>query len=256
MSAYPGTLPTGPIDQYDAQAPLTQVQRVTNMFAAPSKTFADIRRDRSWWLPFLVVTLFGYLFAATALMKVGPTGLAVGSIKNNPSQAERIQNAAPEDRARMISYTAIGMKISLGALPVLTLLFAAIAAMLLWVGFNFILGGSGTFAGMFAVVNFAFVPGILRSILTVAVLLSGDTDNFNLNDPVGTNPGFYMGADASHFLKSLLSSLDVFTIWTLVLMAMGGAIVSRVKVKSGMLMVLAVWALFILGKAAVAAATS
>lgn len=256
MSAYPGTLPAGPIDTYDTQEPLTQMQRVTNMFAAPSKTFADIRRNRSWWLPFLAITLFGYLFAATALIKVGPAGLAVGSIKNNPAQAERLQNASPEDRARMINYTAIGMKVSLSALPVLTLLFAAVAAMLLWVGFNFILGGTGTFAGMFAVVNFAFIPGILRSILTAAVLLFGDTENFNLNDPVGTNPGFYMGADASHFLKSLLSSLDVFSIWTLVLMAMGGAIVSRVKVKSGMLMVFVVWALFVLGKAAVAAATS
>lgn len=256
MSAFPGTLPAGPVDAYDNQPPLTQVQRVTNMFAAPSKTFADVRRNRSWWLPFLVVTLFGYLFAATALTKVGPTGLAVGSIKNNPAQAEKMQNASPEDRARMVSYTAIGMKVSLMALPVLTLLFAAIGALLLWVGFNFILGGTGTFGAMFAVMNFAFVPGILRSILTAGVLLFGDAENFNLNDPVGTNPGFYMGADSSHFLKTLLSSFDLFSIWTLVLMAIGGAIVARVKVKSGVLMVFVVWLLFVLGKAAIVGAMS
>jgi hypothetical protein len=42
----------------------------------------------------------------------------------------------------------------------------------------------------------------------------------------------------------------------LILMAIGGAIVSRVKVKSGVTLVLVVWLLFALGKAAVVAALS
>lgn len=256
MSAYPDALPAGPLDQYDNQPPLTQVERSLNMFYAPTKTFADIRRNKSWWMPFLILTLFGYLFAGTALMKVGPRGLAEGSIRNNPTQTEKMQNATPEDRARIISVTGIGMQVSLMALPVLTLLFCAIGALLLWVGFNFILGGAGTYSVMFAVTIFSFLPGILRSVLTTAVILFGDTENFNLNDPIGTNPGFYMGSDASVFLKTLLSSIDLFSLWALILMAVGGAIVSRVKVRGGVLMVGIVWLLFVVGKAAIVAAMS
>ncbi len=38
------------------QAPgLSQMQRVTNVFTAPSKTFADIKRgNKSWWMPFII----------------------------------------------------------------------------------------------------------------------------------------------------------------------------------------------------------
>ena len=256
MSSFPASLPAGPNDQYDNQPPLTEVQRVVNTFAAPSKTFADIRRNKSWWLPALIVVLFTYLFVGVALTKVGATSLAVGSIKNNPAQAAKMQNAAPEDRERMVSITAIIVKFSLLGSPIFILLSAAIGALLLWVGFNFILGGSGTYPGMFAVMIFSFLPGVLRSLLVAAVMLFGDTENFNLSDPIGTNPGFFLGADASHFLKSLLGSLDVFSIWTLVLMAIGGAIVARVKVKSGVVMVFAVWLIYVLGKAAVVAAMS
>jgi hypothetical protein len=88
------------------------------------------------------------------------------------------------------------------------------------------------------------------------VILFGDTENFNLNDPIGTNPGFYMGSDASVFLKTLLSSIDLFSLWALILMAMGAAIVARVKVKNGVLMVGIVWLLFVVGKAAITAAMS
>ena len=256
MSSIPAALPVGPTDRYDNQPPLTEVQRVVNTFAAPGKTFADIRRNQSWWLPLLIVALFTYLFVGVALTKVGPTNLAVGSIKNNPTQSEKMQNASPEDRERMVSVTAAILKVSLLVSPLFVLLSAAIGALLLWVGFNFILGGSGTYPGMFAVMIFSFLPGTIRSLLVTAVMLFGNTENFNLNDPIGTNPGFFLGSDVSHFLKAVLGSLDVFSIWTLLLMAIGGAIVARVKVRSGVVMVFAVWLIYVLGKAAVIGAMS
>ena len=38
----------------DVAPGLSQWQRVTNTFTAPSKTFEDIKRgNKSWWMPFL-----------------------------------------------------------------------------------------------------------------------------------------------------------------------------------------------------------
>jgi hypothetical protein len=46
-----------------ASAGLSQVQRVTSVFAAPSKTFEDIKRgNRSWWLPLLIMAIVSYIF--------------------------------------------------------------------------------------------------------------------------------------------------------------------------------------------------
>ena len=41
-------------------AGLSQWQRVTNTFTAPSKTFEDIKSGhKSWWMPFLIMVILG-----------------------------------------------------------------------------------------------------------------------------------------------------------------------------------------------------
>lgn len=59
MAAMP--VPPAPAPVAEA-APLSEPARVLNTFFAPSKTFTDLRRSASWWLPFLitaVVSIFG-----------------------------------------------------------------------------------------------------------------------------------------------------------------------------------------------------
>ncbi len=256
VPVYPDPYASGPRDAYDAQPPLSQASRVLNTFTSPAKTFADVRRNRSWWLPFAILAIFAYLFTLTALARVGAPRLAESAIRNNPAQNERLQQAAPEQRAQTLRITATFMQGSFYAWPVLLLLLTAIGALLLWVGFNFILGGTATFQGMFTVMMFAWLPAIIRSVLSTLMLFLGDPEGFNINDPVGTNPGFYMAADSSPFLKTFLSSIDIFTIWTLALMAIGGAILARVKIRSGVVMVFTAWLLFVLARAGIAAAFS
>lgn len=246
----------GPRDAFDEQPPLSPAERVLDTFIAPTKTFADLRRNRSWWLPFVIIAIFSYVFTGTAMSHVGIPRLAASAIHNNPAQNERLQQATPEGRAQTLSITATVMKITFYTVPVLTLLVSAVAALLLWVGFNFILGGSGTYPGMFAVAIFASLPSILRSLLSTTMLFLGDPDGFNINDPIGTNPGFYMGPDSSHFLKAALGSVDLFSLWMLALMAVGAAIVARVKIRSGLVLVFTAWLIFVLLKAGVVAATS
>ncbi len=246
----------GPRDALDAQPPLTEVERTLNTYFAPTKTFADIRRNRSWWLPFLVLAVVSYLFTLSAMSHVGMPRLAESAIRNNPSQYEKLQQASPEQRAQTLRITASFMQVSFFGWPLLVLLMTALGALLLWVGFNFILGGSATYPGMFAVMMFAWLPSVFRSLLTTAMLFLGDTESFNINDPIGTNPGFYMGAGSSPFLKSALQSVDLFSLWILALMALGAAIVARVKIRSGFILVFTTWLIFVLLKSAVAAATS
>ena len=148
------------------------------------------------------------------------------------------------------------MQVSFFGWPLFVLLLSAVGALLLWVGFNFILGGSATYPGMFAVMMFAWLPSIFRSVLSTAMLFLGDPEGFNINDPIGTNPGFYMAPNSSAFLKSALGSVDIFSIWILALMAVGGAIVARVKIRSGLILVFTTWLIFVLLKSAAAAMAS
>lgn len=256
--AAPGTYGVAPPtqDEYDAVPPLSQGQRVMDTFFAPSKTFADIRRNRSWWLPFLLLVVFSLAFSALAVKRVGVDSLAENAIRANPAQAEKIQNAPPEARAQAMKFTAISMEVGLYGAPVFLLLWSAFLALLLWVGFNFILGGSSTYPGMFAVSMYALLPSLVAYVLLIVMLFVGDTETFNLANATGTNIGYYLPQGASPLLKSLLTSIDLFTLWQCFLLGIGGAIVARLKPTKGLTLVFGVWIVIVLIKAGIAAATS
>jgi hypothetical protein len=58
-----------------------------------------------------------------------------------------------------------------------------------------------------------------------------------IQNPVATNPGYFLSPADSPFLFGLASSIDVFMIWTLVLTAIGFTCVSKVKRPTAMLIV-------------------
>lgn len=240
-------------DEYDAQPPLSQGQRVMDTYFAPSHTFADIRRDRSWWLPYVLLVLFSLVFGFLVQKRVGTETLAANAIRNNPAQAEKLQEASPEQRAQAIKFTGNIMHVVLFAGPITFLVIPAIMALLIWVGFNFILGGSSTYPGMFAVAMYAALPGLIFYLIIFATLFAGDPENFNLNNMAATNIGYFLPVGSSPFLRSLLTSIDVFSIWQAFLLGLGGAIVARVKKSTGLAMVFGVWFLFIVAKAGIAA---
>ncbi|HKE33405.1 MAG TPA: hypothetical protein VKD65_16855, partial [Candidatus Angelobacter sp.] len=51
-------------------AGLSEPQRIVNTFVAPSKAFEDIRRNTSWWLPWLIVGIFAAVSFALFLKKI------------------------------------------------------------------------------------------------------------------------------------------------------------------------------------------
>lgn len=240
-------------DEYDAVPPLSQGQRVLDTYFAPSRTFADIRRNRSWWLPYILLVVFSLIFGAVVHTRVGTDTLAENAIRNNPAQAEKMQNAPPEQRAQTMKMTGIFMQVGLFSGPVSFLLVPAILALLLWVGFNFILGGSSTYPGMFAVAMYAALPGLVFYLVVIATVFAGDPETFSIANATGTNVGYFLPAETSPALKSLLTSIDVFSIWQAFLLGLGGAIVARVKKSTGLAMVFGVWIVIVLVKAAIAA---
>ena len=67
--------------------PLGQVERVVDTFVAPSKTFIDILRDASWWLPWLLAVLVTLGFGATIQQKVGWDKAYATILLHSPSRS-------------------------------------------------------------------------------------------------------------------------------------------------------------------------
>lgn len=235
---------------------LTQLQRVTNSFSAPSKTFEDIKRgNKSWWMPFLIMAVVGYIFFAAVASKVTMQTVVDNQMKlASEKQQEQMAKAPPEQRemtAKISLYVTEGI---FAGGPVLLLVIAAVVSLVLWGTINFVFGGKATFGSVFAVWFFANLPSVFKSLLGIAVIFAGNTETFDIKNFAPTNVAAFLPVmETNKAIYSLASSIDVVTIWSLILMGMGVAIVAGVKRSSGYIAVFGWWAIVVLFGVAVAA---
>jgi hypothetical protein len=251
----PDTATAALTDTHDSQG-LSQFERVVDTFIEPSKTFHDIKRNRSWWLPILILAVLGYVFCAVAVQHVGWDSLTINAIKSNPRSAEKLDKGTPAEQAQMLAFTKGVIEGFMVGSPVVVLAVNALFALLLWGGFAFVLGGTTTYSEMFVVSIFASLPNALNSVIAIVTVLVSDPQTYNLNLPSPANLAYFLEPGSAGWLLSLAKSLDVFSLWSLALAGFGGAIVSRVKPARGILMVFVVWLLYVLVKIGIAAATS
>lgn len=230
---------------------LTEVQRVVNVFTAPSKTFEDIKRgNRSWWLPFVIMAIVGYILFAAVATKIGMEAVVDNQIKLDPKAEERMAQAPPDQREtqkKISLYITEGVFV---ANPAFVLAGVALLSLGLWGTINFVFGGKATYGSIFAVWMFASLPTIVKTLLGTIVIYAGAApETFNIKNFAPTNLAVFLfpnPLEANKALYSLASSLDVITIWTLVLLGIGTAIVAGVKRSSGYIAVFGWWAIFVL----------
>jgi len=222
---------------------LSQVERVVDTFVAPSKTFTDILRSTSWWLPFLLALIVSMASAFAMDKKIGFDRIAEAQIATNSSAEEQMAQLPPDQRAARIHMIGASTRYSMYASGVIILIFTAFLSLLNWATFNFAMGATTTFGQNFAVCMFAGLPRIFTAILNIVFIYAGvNTENFNMNNPVGTNIGYYL-TDSSMWLKTMLSFFDVFGLWTLVLMVIGTSIIARKTKGQAAIVVVGWWVL-------------
>jgi hypothetical protein len=237
---------------------LSQWQRVTNTFTAPSKTFEDIKHgNKSWLLPFVIYSLVGYIFFAAVSFKIGMQTVVDNQIHLSPKQEEALAQAPPAQREMQMKvslYVTEGIFI---AGPAFVLLIDAIVSLVLWGTINFVFGGKSKFGGIFTVWMFAALPGMIKPLLGMVVMFAGSApESFNIKNFAPTNLGAFLNPlETNKALYALATSLDIVSIWTMVLLGIGVATVAGVKRTSGYIAVFGWWALIVLIGAGIAAVT-
>ncbi len=235
---------------------LSEVERVVDTFIAPSKTFRDILRSASWWLPFVLLALVTLGTTLVVDRQVGFERVAENQVHQSPKQEERMASLTPEQKTAQFRGMAKGYRYSSYGSFAFILIFVAIAALVYWASFNFGLGASTTFGQMFAVWMYASLPKLLTGVLTMVTLMfGGSPDAYDMRNPVGTNPAYFM-PDAAPWLKAALGFFDVIGIWQLVLLVIGTAIVAKVSTGKAAAVVVGWWIVGLLVSVGIAVATS
>lgn len=221
-------------------AGLNDAGRLANIFMAPSRSYADIRRNRNWWLPFLITAIVSYTFLATTVLRVGFERMVVNAITADPV-AGRITEGNPDQQEATLRTAETTLEVSILATPVFILTYNAIYAFLLW-GSLMLVGGEAEFGGIFTVLLYADLIQCVRPFLSMIVLFAKpDLSAFNIQNPVATNAGYFLDPAAANWLKVLLSAVDFVTLWYLVVIAIGCSIAARTKMKETFAIVFGWW---------------
>ena len=132
-----------------------------------------------------------------------------------------------------------------------------VAAVLL--GITALMSAGLRFNQVFAIVTYGSLPRVISGILMIIVAFLKNPDDFNIRNPLAFNVGAFMDPNtSSKFVYSLASSLDLFSIWTILLLAIGlkAAAGKRLSFAGALVAVVAPWAVVVLGIAALAGAFS
>jgi hypothetical protein len=253
MAANPLVSPLPPQEP----APLSEGQRLIDTFFAPSKTFNDLRRNANWWAPYLIIAVFSLLFVSVVDQKIGFRKVVENIIQLQPKQADRLDRMPPDQRQEAIQGQVTFTKILSYAIPVIALGVYAVFAGVLFATLKFVASADLKYKTLFALIVYTRLPQLLGTILAIVSLLAGASgDGFNIENATATNPGYFIGPEGSPVLRALLTPLDIFNLWTLTLTAIGIACISKVKRGTAFAVVFGWFAVVVLVRVALAAASS
>jgi len=234
-SNLPSAIPSSP-----EPAPLSEGARIIDTFIAPSKTFTDLRRKSNWWAPWLLISVFSLIFIYAMDRQIGFEQIAKNAIAKS-SRAEQFDKLPADQRAKQMQISVTFTRYISYSTPIVILIIYVIIAAVLLGTFKFGAGADIKFGTSMAIVTYGSLPGIIGAILgTVSMFAGVDPEGFNAQNPVATNPAYFMDPMQNKFLYSMASALDVFAIWSIILMGIGFACNSKVK-RSTAIAIVAGW---------------
>jgi hypothetical protein len=229
---------------------LSEPQRLLYTFTAPGQTMADLRRNASWWVPWLLISIVSVAFVFALDKKIGWSQVIETEIQSNPKGAERIERLVPEQREKVLRQQEMGARLVGYAAPLTTLLTLVVVAGLLLGVFNFGFGAKLSFKQLMGVSAYSFLPSIFSTLLMIVYMFFVEPEAFDLKNPIATSAGYFVPGTMP-FLKGVLGALDLFTLWTVFLLAVGVAALGKVKKSTAFATIFVLLLLFKLGGAAI-----
>jgi hypothetical protein len=228
----------------EAQGAISPFGRITGVFFSPKATFEDIVRKPSWVLPVALITLLSVAVSFAINQRINWHEFISQQIEKSP----RAANLSAEQKEQQIEG---GAKFSppftyaIGLLgPILVVL---IVALVMWGSYNLLGGASTNFGTSMGITSHAFLTGLVSSPLFILILYLKPYGTADLDNPVAANLAAVLPDDSAKWLVALCKSIDLFSIWTLILLAIGFAATNPKKLKGSKTFSIAfsVWAAFV-----------
>jgi hypothetical protein len=231
-----------------------EFSRIVGVFFEPTKTFTDIARRPSWILPMILAILVGLGFATAIAQRVGWERV----VRQQLDASSRVQQMPADQREQAVNMQMKFMPVGFYGGAVLGVPIGSVIVAAVLLGITALMSAGLRFKQVFAVVVWGGLPRAIAAILTIVVVFLKNPDDFNIRNPLAFNLGAFMDPNGSKFVYALATALDLFTIWNILLVAVGlkAAAGKKLTFAGALVAVVAPWALVVLGGAAIAGAFS
>jgi hypothetical protein len=188
------------------------------VLTAPRRGLALVIERRRSLTAILAATVVSLLFAVVAVPRLDFDKAASRQIEAGPGAADMtpFQREEAVIQARKVGSVAVyaGSVFS----PALSVL---VAALFLWLGFK-VAGTSPTFKGTLAVAAHGLLPVLLAPLLLLpAIVARAPIDPTGLARLLPSNLGALLPEQASPILLAAATSIDLFSLWSMVLLILG-----------------------------------
>jgi hypothetical protein len=225
------------------------LSRAVGVFISPGRAFESVVRRPDFLTPLIIAIVAAIAVTETMMAKIGMERIVRQSIelsgKASQMSAEQLQQAVHQGAT--IGGILARVAELVGA-PVYLLMVAGVGLFIV----NVMFGATTNFKVNFSLVCYAYLVGLVGMVLALVVILFGDAEQFNPQNFVPSNVGFFLNPhETSKPLYTIASSFDVFTVWFLILAALGLSIATARKVRTLpiFLTFLGMWLIWVLGKA-------
>ena len=219
-------------------------QNLIDLYFSPREAFARIVRSPRILVPLVAYAAIVLVFTGVWMSKMDPTEF----MKTQIEESGRADQMSAEQRQQIIEQQARFMPIFgwvVGPV-VIAIMLLVVAAALMFI-YRFFYAGEVSFKQSLAIVIWVFLAVSIVSVpVTLAVLaLKGDW-NVDPNQVVQANLGLLLDkSTAAKPLWALATSIDVFVLWMVFLLAVGFGVACRKPTSSAIWGVGIAWALMV-----------
>jgi len=205
-------------------------QKIIGIYYRPAEVFEQLRSKTLWWVPLIIVLVV----SASAVLITRPIVMPeiMAQMAQNPDiPPESLPQV--QERIENPLYSLLGVFV---AMP----LTWVVIGLVFW-GIFSMLGGKSSFVQMFTATVWPAMVSIPGSLIKVPMMFVMETAKVHTSLVLILPPEM-----EETFIFRLLSQIDIFVVWTVVVMALGYSVFTGVKKKKSLWAVFIVWAIWVL----------
>ncbi len=246
---------SSPVVAVEAPESSSAIGRMAGALFSPRKTFESIARRPTWLPPVILACLLALVVVALFSHRVGWRSYLDKQVANS----SRFQQLPAEQQQRTME-AQLKWTPRVAYAEVITAPF--VGALVLAGIFLGVLNGLGgtrfNFKTSLGIVSYSWMPNVISGLLGIVVLLVKDPATIDLQNLVASNAGAFLADNSPKWLVAMLTPVDLFSFWVMILLAIGysAAAPKKLSFAKAFAWIFSLWVVYVLVRTGLTAAFS